>query len=481
MNHKLLHCQAIVLRSARRLPLATLLFLLVGGCGMLRPGQASFEAQLERGNYQQALAIAESRRAKQDDNALLWSLQEGLAARRSGEYQTSNNSFTTAEELIKTSAGRSWVASGLGTAASLLLNDTALPYMATEYDGIMVNTYKALNYLALAAYDDARVEFNRALDRQRRAKEHFAALIADRRQAIAAQEQREAGKRADRRVDVARTVNNRTIDDLIARRYSNFTAFGVYPDFINPCATYLAALFFSLNGDAPKAASIMEEAAAMLPDNRFVQEDFRNLEHALDTGEAMPPAVWVVFENGRGPHKEELRVDLPLYLVSRKVLYAGLAVPQLRQGTAAFSHLEVSADGKEWDTELLASMDRVVQTEFKDLFPAIVTRNIISAIMKTSLQYEAGEKLGTFGLLAGAVLERATTDADLRIWSALPKEFQLSRLPLPTNRHLVISAPGLAPLAVTLPPCRYAIVYVTIRSRANTPLVSVIPLQPPST
>ena len=64
------------------------------------------------------------------------------------------------------------------SAASVVVSDNIVPYLGEEYDGIMINTYKALNFMALGDNDLARVEFNRALDRQRRAKEKFAKEIA---------------------------------------------------------------------------------------------------------------------------------------------------------------------------------------------------------------------------------------------------------------------------------------------------------------
>lgn len=45
----------------------------------------------------------------------------------------------------------------------------------------MVNTYKALNYASLHDSANTRVEFNRALDRQRRAKDYFRSEIQKKR------------------------------------------------------------------------------------------------------------------------------------------------------------------------------------------------------------------------------------------------------------------------------------------------------------
>jgi len=47
------------------------------------------------------------------------------------------------------------------TLKSTLLNDTTRPYIGTEYDGVMANTYKAIDYMQKGDTSSARVEFNR--------------------------------------------------------------------------------------------------------------------------------------------------------------------------------------------------------------------------------------------------------------------------------------------------------------------------------
>ena len=76
------------------------------------------------------------------------------------------------------------VAEAVAAASRGGVNDTTSPYIGTQYDGVMANTYKAIDYLALGDNEGARVEFNRAIDRQRRAKAYYAELIEKNREAI---------------------------------------------------------------------------------------------------------------------------------------------------------------------------------------------------------------------------------------------------------------------------------------------------------
>ncbi|MBP7483385.1 MAG: hypothetical protein KA788_12680, partial [Lacunisphaera sp.] len=52
-----------------------------------------------------------------------------------------------------------------------MTNQANLPYRGRAYDKVMMNTYKAVGYLALGEKDKARVELNRSLQRQRDAVE----------------------------------------------------------------------------------------------------------------------------------------------------------------------------------------------------------------------------------------------------------------------------------------------------------------------
>ena len=52
-------------------------------------------------------------------------------------------------------------------ALATVTNLKNLPYEGFAYDKIMMNTYKALNYLELGDFERARVELNRAYERQK--------------------------------------------------------------------------------------------------------------------------------------------------------------------------------------------------------------------------------------------------------------------------------------------------------------------------
>src|SRR5208337_3287696 len=85
-------------------------------------------------------------------------------------YEASNQAFDRAEDEMDRYAQKAKVRLGQ-EAGAILSNQANLDYEGRAYDGIMLNTYKALNYLELGEPDKARPELIRAYQRQQDAVE----------------------------------------------------------------------------------------------------------------------------------------------------------------------------------------------------------------------------------------------------------------------------------------------------------------------
>jgi hypothetical protein len=134
-------------------------------------------------------------------------------------------------------------------------------------------------------------------------------------------------------------------------------------------------------------------------------------------------------------------------------------------------------------------MERVIETEFKKDFRGILMRAIASAAVKTAAQAVlSNDKNGDGGKLAAflvAIYSATTTAADVRIWSALPKDFQVARCAIPSDNTLLIfpanpsfgngpPSVGKGLFEVIIPPCRNAIVYIKIINAGATPVCEVM-------
>ncbi|MCB1125391.1 MAG: hypothetical protein KDM81_02770, partial [Verrucomicrobiae bacterium] len=112
------------------------------------------------------------------------------------------------------------------------------------------------------------------------------------------------------------------------------------------------------------------------------------------------------------------------------------------------AHLRLETAAGPVTTAPLASMDSVVAQEFRNEWPAILTRTLISAVVKGAASYgivsAARQQGDAAGLLAGigtAILQAAVNVADTRSWTTLPKEWQVARFPTPPDRVVVLRTP----------------------------------------
>jgi len=215
----------------------------------------------------------------------------------------------------------------------------------------------------------------------------------------------------------------------------------------------------------------------MVGDNAYIAEDLSITENKLDGKGNLDDTIWLIFENGLGPVKKEFRLDIPLFVATDEVKYIGIALPELEFRDRAYQYLVAEVDGEDYKTCLVSDMDRVVQTEFSKDFKGILTRAIVSTTAKAIAQYAVEKQDSSASSLASlfvAAYSYATTAADVRIWTALPKDFQVARFPKPKNEKLKVTPPGSASFEIDIPGCNNAIVYVRITANRAEPIFEVI-------
>ncbi len=434
----------------KRLPavLAGLLCL-AGGCASYNEQAAGFAQAWNAGNFPAAAAevnkTAEARAGSRD--AVVWRLEQGAVLRGAGRLEPSNRAFDLADEKIsefetraKTSVSEEFQV--------LLTNLSKADYRGHACDRVMLNTYKALNYMELGEMEKARVELNRALQRQRDAVTENARRIEAAREAAA---QKRKGAADQPGYDISRTQNDPRFQAKLDQIYARQDQIKPYADYVNPFSVFLDGLYFLTQGTSPsdveRARKSFERVLQMTDDNEYIRQDYE-LAEKVKKGQALSPVTYVIFETGRAPGREEVRIDVPLFLVNNEVPYAGIALPRLVYHDDHTPFLIVNTPAGEARTRRLCSMDSVVTTEFDNEFPVVVTKTLIAAGAKALASYgikEATKDEGWAGVLAQVattVYQAAMNQADLRCWKTLPKEFQYCRLPTPADRRLTLTAPG---------------------------------------
>lgn len=453
--------------------------LLAGVAGLLATGCKTYEQQnkvirnWQGGNLPGAVAEAKLQADGNANNkdAIIWRLEQGAVLRATGQYADSNDAFDKAEAKIDDYARKAKIRVGQETGA-LLSNQAELDYEGRSYDGIMLNTYKALNYLALGQPDKARPEIIHAYQRQQDA------VAANQKRIEEVQD--EAAKNTNNVAIQKAQADPKFQAQMQGTNYANLNGLQAYADYVNPFTVYLDGLYFMANAadvsDLERARKSFERVGSFAPDNGYVKQDLATAEGMIH-GQSLPAVTYVIFETGCAPERGQIRIDIPI--IVSKVSYVGAAFPTLKLQYNFMPGLTVTAGGTSVPTALVASMDGVVATDFKNEMPVVITKTIAATVVKAVAAYAANEAArqgggdlgGLFMQIGTAVYQMAVNIADERTWTTLPKEFQVARLATPADRRIDLTTPNGVKTSVTIGDGTVNVVYVKSINNAGTPLL----------
>ena len=402
-----------------------LLLLSLTACvgGVQQSKQGSFDEAWRKGDVAQSVSLAQQYaelNEQQQATNLQWALQLGAAQRRAGNYRAAIAAFDDAERRISFDDNRSAVARAGGAVGGLVINDAALDYEAKYADGVMANTYKAWSFWQLGDIANARVEFNRAEERQRLAVRYFSSQI-EAQQSLVTQSEDPAS------VGMAYDA---TLKQLQRQQPNLFEpTWRAYDGYVNPFTTYSSGLFrllYATSANDYELASDAFRRVYSLTGSEAAQRDF-NMARALAAGDSSfrPNGdVWVFIESGLSVIKREFRFGIPIYYDRRFQDYFTIALPRLQSRPTNFPSASVGAD----QAQQVADMNRIIGTEFKADYPVILTREIIRATLKAMATHEVAKKDDDGWVTALAMMAQvASTSADTRSFSALPQEFDVIR------------------------------------------------------
>ena len=382
------------------------------------------------------------------------------AARLQGKPRVAVWAYDATERHFKRFDLESLASSAASQASAVLLNDNVMTYRGYLYEAVLANTYKGIAFLEMGEASNARVEFNRAAERSRRGTYYFRESIEEQRAAL----EQEADDNQTRVVNAS--LRDSDTQTAIREAYGSPSQWAIYADFVNPFATYMHGLFrlatATSSTEYEQAVPLFERVAGV-SSTPTVLEDLV-LAEALAAGRVSAddrePLVWVVFDNGVGPRLRETRIDLPLAGIGDgSVSYAGIALPSITDGRP-LPGITVDAGNTRFKTRELASMKRVMNTEFQARLDGILLRSMTSAVVKMAGQAAAEEEYGAMGGLVAGIASAATTQADLRVWRALPARWETVRFKRPEDGSIVLKGLQPSPIRVSLPNWPMAMVYV---------------------
>lgn len=474
------------------------------GCRTNKAILDDYEKSLSFGRYgEPILEIAQKAEAGGVDE-LMWRLHLGTSRYLTRAWHEAVCQFDLAEDLFADHDGQTAVGKTVDATTAMLTNDRALTFRGTGVDRVFTCLYKAIDYGANGEMTAMRTELNRAAEHQNLWLDERRAEIAKAGKRLdedsRAYEKNEAAKRGNAGSGVAQSG----VAAAPAMRQKAFADadFGAAirakcgfdpakdgrledlarKDWINVYAEHVTGLFRWLSGDSD-AAGYLRETAAFCPANGAVQADYT----AVKARARARNRVWIFVEDGLCPTREEWRLDLPVVFIpyaNRYVLYAGMALPYLRDRDVGCMSYQVEAGGARYMLEELEDLDRLVKTEYKVYMRGCLAREITRTLVKVGTQVALGiaaehanDSRAAFGLRLGqaasAAWAAAVTQADLRSWTALPKRVLLRAVERPASGEISLSGDGQMLAKIPVPEGN-SLVFVRQPARAAAPVVKVV-------
>ena len=260
-----------------------------------------------------------------------------------------------------------------------------------------------------------------------------------------------------------------------------------YGNFLNPAAIFLSGLGSVRDGNYDNARIDFQHLSEAMPNTPLFRRYYvtalskAGREIPANLADVEPfdfpldrDCVFVVFANGRSAALEQSAIYFPIMT----------AWPMCTFYDAPFKNLEIEASGKKYSSMILADMDGILAQEFDERLPGMITRIVLNTLIKEGAYYAGiaviaaqddmdptvqAAALATVAI-GGAVYRAAMNTADTRSWEILPKEFQLTQMPMPEDRVVKLKLNGSTTLSETLKlpaDCKSAIIFVDAPSAQN--------------
>ena len=412
--------------------------LIISGCRTWYQKNRKFNEYYLNGQLEKAEEIlASDKKAEEQKNRVLYFLNLGLLSHMQGEYAESNELFEKALLAAET-IGKNYALES----AALLTNPNVLPYKGEDFELLMVNYYKALNYMYLKDYDAALVECRRMDIKM--------AALADKY------------KKAQRYKHDAFIHNLMGIIYDADRDYNN--AFIAYRNAYNYYKDDYSALFgmttpLQLKKDLLRAAY----RTGFHDEVEFYEKEFGMYfmpDKDKDTGTGELVFFW---HNGMGPVKEEWGINF--YLVrgeggivtfvneefgwsfpfptsrSDSTLLGNLhmirvALPKYVERIPQFSNGRLMFSGKEIPLETGENISAIAFQSLKDRLTRDLGNSLMRLALKKSAEMAVRKQNQDIGAAIG-VVNFLTEHADTRHWQTIPHSIYYGRAKLPEGEQKV--------------------------------------------
>ena len=273
--------------------------------------------------------------------------------------------------------------------AGLLLGQGVNSYKPYMMDSLFVSYYQIWDLLALQDWANARVVINQSYTRQQNMSREYEKLIEENKNKI---------------------VENSTYGEIIDKNTADWFAF---TDIMNPALMYLSGIYFLNDGDFDNAITYLKRANGMMPENSFIQKDLELAQKRIKPTHT----TWQFIDTGFAPRLKEEQDGI--FLPNLGMIYFTFSSPYFDNNFIQPPH-----------SELIANVDAMFITEYKEYRTNEILRSFTSAASKATLQatmYNShSDSAPILGILS-SVYTVASSNTDVRTWATLPKYIYVIR------------------------------------------------------
>jgi uncharacterized protein len=324
---------------------------------------------------------------------------------------------------------------------SFLLNPKVIEYRGETFEVLLVNYYKALNYLQLGLYDEALVECKRMDIRLNKLSDKFSSDAKYKRDAF-----------IHLLMGLVYDVNGDYNNAFIAYR----NALEIYEkDYLVKFATPVPE---QLKKDLLRTAYLV----GFMEDVRLYEEKFKIKYVPVSTkGKGEMLFFW---NNGLGPVKQEWSINfaivetgngymnfvnldlglvIPVYVGNdskqnsqlKDLQIVRMALPRYVERPLSYSSANITtADGITVSFELVENINAIAFKSLEDRFVKDLGKALLRLALKKIAELELRKQSSEAGLALG-LLNAISEQADTRNWQSLSHEIQYARVLLPEGKQ----------------------------------------------
>lgn len=385
--------------------------------------------------YQGKLDTAMPEGDKQD---VLYNMERGMLENLRTDYPNSNKYLEAAHQQLD-----AWTTRWLNTtqaqvqtqAISLLANDNFNDYEPKGYERSLLNTYQALNYLAMNDFDNARVSIKRMYQTEQ-AIQNYNQFLYNQAKLEQEKQDREAS---------SESLRSKMLAENSLAEYQSDSVLKLKNSYQNSLGHYLAGFIFEALGEPSLARPGYVKAKQLNPDNKLIDESIANIDKGVKPAPGTTELL-LIEEIGHAPQVESVQTLIPVNMqefgASEECFQTiNVFFPKLVPDKGHQDAYDIEINDRSIRPVPMVDTNLMASRAIADNVPHIVARNVAAAARNIALAKAAcsnkdpglGGLLNLGAFIGGVMLDRA----DERSMIMLPRRINISRISLPYGIHRI--------------------------------------------